>query len=67
MNYNIDELVGNNYNIAIQNVIWTLNRTMGTKFFEARDKSRIEDLAQRLGMKFDADGNIIRNSYYDNL
>lgn len=53
-------MCGEAYNNAIMSVIDVLNTTMGTKFFYSRDWAQIDMLAEKLGIKFDENGNIVK-------
>ena len=58
--YKIGSLYAEAYNSAIRNVIALLNETMGTKFFYARDWAQVDALIEKLGIRFDIDGEIIK-------
>lgn len=56
----INELYGEAYNTAINNVIQLLNDTVGTELFYARDWAKAEDVALKSGMVFDLNGEFTR-------
>lgn len=58
--FNIDQLFGEAYNNAIDNVAYCLNKVMGTEFFRYRDWYQIHDLCLSLGITFDENGKIIK-------
>ena len=59
-NFLIDELFGENWNTAIQNVINVLNKGRSEKLFYQRDKFYVEDVAMALGLRFTVDGEIAK-------
>ena len=58
--YKIDELIGSNWNTAIQNAMEILNRGRDNKLFYQRDRFFVEDMVMALGMRFTAKGEIIK-------
>lgn len=59
--YRINQLCGEEYREAICNVMWTVNDTFGnSNLFFGRDNAVIDMLAERLGIRFDKNGNIVR-------
>ena len=57
---NSTAMCGEAYVSAITNVACMLNKTMGTNFFYARDWAQLDMLAEKLGIRFDENGNIVR-------
>lgn len=58
--YEIESLYAESYNSAINNTIEYLNDMLGLKLNYASDWTRVHDLADRLGIKFDINGEIVR-------
>lgn len=58
--YKIDELYGDNWINAIVEVLYLLNRGRDNKLFYMRDKFFVEEMAQKLGVRFTENGNIVR-------
>lgn len=56
----IDNLCGEAYNNAIYSVMDLLNTTFGMDLFYARDWSKIDELANKLGINFDENGYILK-------
>ena len=55
----IDELVGNNYDKAIDNVITVLRRRLRIDIFQVSTRLAIEEICHDLGIRFDETGNIV--------
>lgn len=62
--YKINELLGEEYREAICNVMWVVNDTFGNShdanLFFGRDDATIDMLAERLGIRFNEKGDIVR-------
>ena len=58
--YEIESLYAESYNSAINNTIAYLNEMLGLKLCYARDWQKIHDLAEKLGIRFDINGEIVR-------
>lgn len=58
--YDITELYGEPWTTAIISVIDAFNSTMGALYFYSRDMWAVEELAHKLGIRFNGNGEIIR-------
>lgn len=58
--YTINQLIGEEYREAICNVMWELNNIFGNNLFFGRDDAKVDMLAEKLGIRFDENGNIVR-------
>lgn len=60
MIYKINELYGEAWIDAVHEVMTKLNKALWTDFFMARDKYQIEKIAYDLNLKFNENGELIR-------
>ena len=58
--YTINDLYSHAWARAIENVIREIRETTGMRLFYERDHYAVHELIERLGVMFDADGNIDR-------
>lgn len=54
------QIQGSAYNEALKEVAEVINEAMGTNFFYRRDWVALEEVATRLGVRFNEDGEIVR-------
>jgi len=57
--YKIEDLYAYAYESAIENVATIVNLTLGTHYFFARDWAKLEQLADKLGIDFDENGELV--------
>ena len=60
MTFSITELYGNAWETAIENAIYELNKTLKLNLFFARDNNQVDTLCERLGIRFDENGEIVK-------
>lgn len=58
--YKIDALYASAWQHALEEVAEIVNINTGLKLFEARDWKALENIALKLGVDFDANGEIVR-------
>lgn len=63
--YKIDELYASAWQHALDEVAEVVNMNTGLKLFEARDWNALENIALKLGVDFDANGEIVREANND--
>ena len=60
--YKIDELYASAWQHALEEVAGIVNANTGLELFEARDWNALENIALKLGVDFDANGEIVREA-----
>lgn len=59
MRYSINDLCASTWESAIDNAAKIINAALGTDFNRSIDWYTIEILAERMGLKFDANGDLV--------
>lgn len=56
--HEVDDLVGNSFYVAVENVVTVINRCVGREVLTKKDTNKAEHIAKKLGVMFYENGEI---------